>query len=567
MLRSAARFVIVLLPFLLITSCSNTKESTVPDMPTFVPPGMIQDPLASVKVGTSVLHNQELGAVANYHFDVVLDYAGHRAQVSQLVEVINPGPDVWTEIVFFLPRDLQTPRFTLSAVRLQEQVETNAMQLHLTSDGFLALRLPEDLNPNESRLVSITYGLEAAQVSLDTRRPMGDVGYGDDVLQFVNWYPRLVPYHPGRGWERWVPTDVGPPLLAEVADFQMKVRAPEGVMVASGGPIERRSNEWQFHMPNARTIAFSASPSYEVLTRTEAGVTIYVFYLREYAFEADDVLAAAAQALVLFNDQFGHYPYRSLVIAQDAYLSSVASGGLLLHTGRGFDDYSGQPDTLLMSLLPLTMAQLWWGEVVGYHPLSEPWIGASLAMYSEYLYVERYQSDMRDWYWRDRVEYWQPAGALNRTAYDLRTTEELLKNTYRLGAKFLHDLRNSIGEVAFRKLTRDLFRNSTFKFVSGVQFFDTLRMYSDEYPQIIIDRFFDEMIAMPTLSPPLTPRPPPGPPATPTPVQRVHVVKHGETLIGISVQYEVPLQMIIDRNHISDRTMIQVGRELVIPYP
>ena len=72
---------------------------------------------------------------------------------------------------------------------------------------------------------------------------------------------------------------------------------------------------------------------------------------------------------------------------------------------------------------------------------------------------------------------------------------------------------------------------------------------------------------MPTLSPPLTPRPPPGPPATPTPVQRVHVVKHGETLIGISVQYEVPLQMIIDRNHISDRTMIQVGRELVIPYP
>ena len=73
MLRSAARFVIVLLPFLLITSCSNTKESTVPDMPTFVPPGMIQDPLASVKVGTSVLHNQELCAVANYHFDVVLE--------------------------------------------------------------------------------------------------------------------------------------------------------------------------------------------------------------------------------------------------------------------------------------------------------------------------------------------------------------------------------------------------------------------------------------------------------------------------------------------------------------
>ena len=174
---------------------------------------------------------------------------------------------------------------------------------------------------------------------------------------------------------------------------------------------------------------------------------------------------------------------------------------------------------------------------------------------------------MRDWYWRDRVEYWQPEGALNLTAYDLKTTEGLLQNTYRLGAKFLHELRNSIGSAAFRNFTRDLFRNGAFKFVSGVEFFDTLRRYAHEYPQPIIERYFDEKVAMPTLPPPLTPRPTPGPPATPTPVQRVHVVKHGETLTGISIQYEVPLQMIIDRNHISDRTMIQVGRKLVIPYP
>ena len=558
---------ILLVAALLLAACSGAGQPTAPALPTFVPPGMSENPLAPGAAGTPAPGGPKLGAIANYHFDVVLDYAGHRVQVSQLVEVINPGPDVWTELVFFLPGDLQTARFTLSTVRLQEQVETAGMQLHFTPDGFLALRLPQGLNPHESRLVSITYGLEAAEIGLATRRPAGDVGYGEDVLQFINWYPRLVPYHPGRGWERWAPTDVGPPLLAEVADYQLQVRAPEEIVVAGGGPVERRGNEWQFQMQNARSIAFSASPDYELKTRTEAGVTLYVFHLREHAFAAEAVLEAATRALVLFNDQFGHYPYRSLVIAQDAYLSSVTAGGLMLHSGQGFEDYTGQPDTLLMALLPLTMAHLWWGQVVGYNPIAEPWLGASLAMYSEYLYLERYQPDMKDWYWRDRIDYWHPEGALNLTAYDLESTEGLLQNTYRAGARFLHELRTGMGPTDFRRFTRDLFRNGAFKLVSGDEFFNTLRRYADEYPQLVIARYFDETVAMPTLPPPLTPRPTPGPPPTATPTQRMHVVQPGETLIGISIQYEVPMQMIIDRNHITNHATIQVGSKLVIPYP
>ena len=48
------------------------------------------------------------------------------------------------------------------------------------------------------------------------------------------------------------------------------------------------------------------------------------FYLREHSFAADAVLEAAARALVLFNDQFGHYPYRSLVIAVGRIIDSAA---------------------------------------------------------------------------------------------------------------------------------------------------------------------------------------------------------------------------------------------------
>jgi LysM repeat protein len=80
-------------------------------------------------------------------------------------------------------------------------------------------------------------------------------------------------------------------------------------------------------------------------------------------------------------------------------------------------------------------------------------------------------------------------------------------------------------------------------------------------------RYFDETVVMPTLPPPLNQWSTPGPPAPATPVHRIHVVEPGETLIGISIKYEVPIQMIIDRNNITDRATIQVGRKLVVPYP
>ena len=46
------------------------------------------------------------------------------AQITQLVDLANPGPDVWEEIVFHIPIDLRTKRFILSDVKLVEQVET-----------------------------------------------------------------------------------------------------------------------------------------------------------------------------------------------------------------------------------------------------------------------------------------------------------------------------------------------------------------------------------------------------------------------------------------------------------
>ena len=220
-----------------------------------------------------------------------------------------------------------------------------------------------------------------------------------------------------------------------------------------------------------------------------------------------------------------------------------------------------------MVLVPLTISELWWGQLVGYDVIIEPWIGAAFAMYSEYMYLEEYYPDMKEWFWTDRIDYWQPDGVLNRTVYDMNTRQEMLRNTYRIGAKFLHELRTEMGDKKFRSFTRELFRQGVFRVMDGTAFFKILRSHTTEYPEEIISRYFDENIKMPDILPALTPAYNLAKPPTATPVQRFHEVQTGDTLISISIQYEVPMQMIIDRNRILDPASIQIGSKLVIPYP
>ena len=542
-----------------LDNSNNTDIPAVSSGPLAPPAEGIAQAITPVALGAGP------GAIAHYEFSVVLDYIGHRAQVTQLVEIVNPGPDDWVRVVFHLPADLQTNRFTLSRISLLQQVEDAPRNIEISADGFVTITLPETVQPNEAVLLSFLYGLEAERTLNILRRPFGDVGFNERLLQFVNWYPRLVPYEPRRGWVRWAPTQVGPPLYAEIADFDLRIQAPEGVQIASGGPVSRVGDEWQFAVQNARSIAFSASPEYVVLEQSVEGVTLLGYHLPEYGDEMQATLAAAGQALTLFNEKFGRYPYSTLVFAQDAYLPSVAAGGFVLHTGLGFAEYSGQPDALLVVLVPLTLGEMWWGHFVGHNPIAEPWLGAALPMYSEYLFDEQYHDDLTQWYWDNRIFYWEPEGPINRTAYDLETTEVLLRSVYRRGALFLHDLRGQMGDEAFFAFLRDYYQNGAFRIVNSTDFFQALSRYSNSDMSPIFDRYFDVDIKLPTPAPTLTPIPSPGPPPTATPPKTVHVVQPGETLSEIAFRYGVTIDSIMFLNGIADSDTVFPGEKLIIP--
>jgi hypothetical protein len=555
------RYLVELLLLWLITGCATFLPAAV-TTPTFVPA-----PTAPQQILPA---GQGPGTLANYRLQVTLDYIGHRVQVEELVRIINPGPDHWDKLVFYLPPALRdTDRFTISTAQLQQNTQTQAPNVEVDPKGYIIFSLPGYVRPNAEVTVRIAYGLKAQYTILLARRPLGDVGYSDQLIQFHEWYPRLVPYQPNVGWIKWETTSVGPPIFAEIADYELQVQAPNGVIVASGGLVAQSGETWRFAMQNARSIAFTASPDYVVQSKTVRGVRVDAYgFAADVDLQLPAVLETAEKALNLYSDRFGKYPYNSLVIARNAYTSTNASGGFLSHSGRSYAEYTGQEDTLLQVSIALGLGEMWWQQFVGQNPIVEPWVGGGLAMYSELLFHEAYNPNLVDWYWRNRIDYWQPTGALNRSAYDLKTTESLLRNVYRIGARFLAELRSAMGDEAFMAFLQDYFQSSAFRLSSSTDFWAAVRKHAPLDYSDLQRKYFDSNIPLPTPYPSLTPVPTAGPSPTAT-LARIHVVKPNETLSDVAWLYGISMRAIMDINGMRGDpidVILRPGQQLIIPY-
>ncbi|MCA9978552.1 MAG: hypothetical protein KC413_22480, partial [Anaerolineales bacterium] len=94
-----------------------------------------------------------------------------------------------------------------------------------------------------------------------------------------------------------------------------------------------------------------------------------------------------------------------------------------------------------------------------------------LAMISELLFYERYYPDLLDWWWQFRVTRWEPGGPVDATIYDYSTSESFVHNMYGQAAYFMADLRDWMGDAAFRQFLQTYYRQYRDGFATGADFF------------------------------------------------------------------------------------------------
>jgi len=121
-----------------------------------------------------------------------------------------------------------------------------------------------------------------------------------------------------------------------------------------------------------------------------------------------------------------------------------------------FAAYPNSPQSYLTALSAHETAHQWWYGLVGNDPALEPWLDEAFSTYSEVFYYEKFEPDLVRWWWNYRVDRFDPSGAVNSTIYASDGFRPYVNSVYLNGARFLQEVRDSIGEDAFLALLQDI---------------------------------------------------------------------------------------------------------------
>lgn len=453
-----------------------------PTRPDTTPPSIVTLPATNTPITlasqTALPPTPPPIALPTYYLTATLDYATHFIQVEEQINLVNNSPDDWQELVLNVSTAYWSGIFNLQQVSVSvdgQQEEIN----NWLDNTMLHVSLTHPAGTGQSIQLHLAYTLTLPPLDPTGWGPTGNAGWRNDVTQVGDWYPALVPYQTGLGWQTWDFYPVGDPVISPLADFHVAIQTSSNVTLVAPGFTGREENTTHYHLKQARAFAFLASHEYIPFTAPIANVPITVYVLEAHKESGPIVVDTINRAMSLFVEQYGPYPYPEFIMAENGFLTAIEYSAIVSLSGYAFDTDTGTPDSLLVALTTHELAHQWWYGAVGNDQVNEPWLDESLAMFSELGFYEHYYPDLTNWWWQFRVDRWAPAGYVDISIFDYPDSPTYVHNMYGQAAHFLADLRDLMGQEQFYAFLRDYYQQNQFDFATGDIFFALALNYSD----------------------------------------------------------------------------------------
>lgn len=413
----------------------------------------------------------------SYEMDVFLDYAAHTLDVRQRIDYTNVTSETLPDLMLNVHPNHSKNTFELNELKVDldgELVEPEVFPLDVT----MRVQLPRPLEPDEHVAVLLDYALNLPKIQPDEEFSKGGFGYSNRSVSLGSWYPVVAPYREERGWYGLKYFPVGDPYVTEVADYNVTITTTEGIVVAGTGLEARAGRRWHYEAEQARSFAFAASDKYEVSTAQVGDVTVHSYYFPNNAEAGQVALETATQAMELFTELYGPYPFSDYRVAETEFAGGMEFSGLTLLGSTFYDQYDGTTRTPLLPLTAHEVAHQWFYGLVGNDQLTEPWLDEAPAEYSAFLYYERYLPNDTDWWWFYAVDQWAPAGKIDNLIYIFRDNREYFDAVYRRGAQFMRDLREAMGDPAFFAFLEEYQRRYAYQLIASREFFTLVQEFT-----------------------------------------------------------------------------------------
>ncbi len=424
-----------------------------------------------------------LGINLCYELELELSEEGDRFEATAKITARNEYDYAWPHLLFRLyphSRLVFGGDIDIKEVKVDgELVESKRV---LSDRTGLYVPLAQPLTRGKSVEVTLAftgilheYGKNPAAYGLFSR--------SESAITLASWYPMLAVWDDEQGvWYDSLPQNVGDAVFAESAYVQAKVSFPERFDLASSGVTWREDRE------NGRKIAIIAGgpvrdlplvwlEGYEHITVeanfevTEESTVIRSWYKPSQDAAAYTALNTAKEALLLFNQNFGPYPFKELELVPVPLWNW---GGMeypqLILLADHYYDPNSPTQVELPNLVAHETAHQWWYSAIGSNVYESPWQDEALAEWSVLLWLEQVHGLEAAQYRQAQLQYmFDQLQNIKGNQPLAQTTEQLQGDPnvyyaliYGKGALFLNQLRQEIGNDIFLTALSDYYQANRF---------------------------------------------------------------------------------------------------------
>ena len=422
-----------------------------------------------------------------------IHYPSHSVGVLQRVFFTNYTGTELASLVFNVEPNRLAGAFHLNAIESGQSGLTYAFNRQR-----LEVTLPETLHPGCEVVVTLSYRLEVPAVGEGASASRGFFGYTERQFNLGHWLASVAVF----AAEEWITRDasaIGEQDVLERADWEVAVNLidpPPNLTIAAPGFVSQiNGNTWRYAHENSRDFSMSLSDKFLMLSAEPAPgvmVELYTFPNAHKNNAADHALAMATRSLLMFSDLFGDYPYDRLLIVQGDFPDGMELSGLVFVGNRWFQQYTGDPASYLTLITVHEISHQWWYARVGNDSALTPWLDEALATYSEYIFLEEYYPDLKDWWWLFRVDQYTPTGSVDSTVYQFGYVRDYINAVYLRGARMMHQLREDLGREAFFQFLADYAEAGTGKIATPELFWSLLSPGQLEQTQPTRDEYFQQ---------------------------------------------------------------------------
>ena len=426
------------------------------------------------------------GQVQLSSYDIVCEYDenSHTLTCEQNVNYVNNSNNTLNEICFFLypnsfeeiavsnayydrayPNGDSFGDIEIESVKIGDK----DAEFNIENEAILNVTLFSDLFPNENIEINLSYVVTLANV-------YHRLGYGDNAVNFGNFYPILCVYDDGFVKNSFASN--GDPFYSDIANYNVQITFPSNYTLATSGEVLRSTNEnskttTEIKGEKLRDFCFVLSTKFEVISKTINDVNVNYYYYDDE--NAEEYLTLACEVIEEFSSSFGDYPYKNVNVVK----TNFCFGGMEYPNLVYISDEIADAETYRYVIVH-ELAHQWWYSLVGNNEYEEAWLDESLTEYSTALFFERHDYGLNyddiiagaDSTYRLFVDVYSNVlgdvdESMNRNLGEFETEPEYVNCVYTKGVLMYDSLRKTLGDSKFFKCLKDYFENFRYKNASG----------------------------------------------------------------------------------------------------